>query len=450
MNVYIIFIRVFGDAPIINVIDLSLKNSTMLKSIRWREHGLEPPARLQWRENTRRSFAAELSTNFEFERVHSAAVTSIDIDVSEARYLLSASTNGAVAIHDVMDAKPEPLSYHDAQPAQHTPRPAIAPVIAKLSDAHAFSIGRAQWYPVDTGLFTTSGFDHLLKVWDTNAMECVTTFDLKDRVFTHALPTNATGHCLMATATAGSSIRLCDMRSGGYTHTLQGHNDSVLSVVWSPRDQYTLVSGGRDHRLLMWDIRSAKSLLGALDQYNSSGSSDATGRHTAHNGGVNAVTFTPDALYILSSGRDNRMRLWDQFTGLNTLNNYAAIENTSRTTAQVAVSLHSERPIVYHPTGHDIALYELYTAKRVHTLTGHFGRVNTIACHPSEPLVYSGGHDHEILCWSPGTDERRRRAALVDDKGTFSEHKTADASDFQLDVGGETRRPELDTWSDED
>eukprot|EP01134_Creolimax_fragrantissima_P000496 CFRG0496T1 len=424
----------------------------MLKNLRWRECGIERPFRLQERENTRRTFAVDLSTTFEFERVHSSGINSIDVDPSESRYLLSGSSNGTVAIHDIDDARPPPFHHAHDQPG--VIRPAIAPVVAKLTGAHSFTIGKVQWYPFDTGLFTTSSMDFTLKVWDTNMMECVTTFDLKEKIFTHTMPTTATGHCLIATATDDGNIRLCDMRSGGYTHTLRGHRDSVLSLDWSPRDQYQIVSGGRDHRLLLWDIRSAKSLIVAFDQYNSSGASDDTDKRTAHNGGVNAVKHTPDGLYILSSGRDNRMRLWDTFTGRNTLNNYAGVENTNRAGAEMAISLHSERPVIFHPSGHDIALYELYTAKRVHTLSGHFGRVNTIACHPFEPIAYSGGHDHEVLCWSPGTDEIRRQAALLDDKPTGSHYKPAAPADFVpelVDVGDVNRRnATLDTWSDDD
>ena len=34
-----------------------------------------------------------------------------------------------------------------------------------------------QWYPFDTGVFTTSGMDGSLKVWDTNMLQVAQEFD---------------------------------------------------------------------------------------------------------------------------------------------------------------------------------------------------------------------------------------------------------------------------------
>lgn len=41
--------------------------------------------------------------------------------------------------------------------------------------------------------------------------------------------------------------------------------------------------------------------------------------NTAHNGRVNGVCFTGDGLYLLTTGTDDRMRLWNSATGENTL-----------------------------------------------------------------------------------------------------------------------------------
>jgi WD40 repeat protein len=36
---------------------------------------------------------------------------------------------------------------------------------------HEFAITGVRWWPVDTGMFTSSSFDKFLKVWDTNTLE---------------------------------------------------------------------------------------------------------------------------------------------------------------------------------------------------------------------------------------------------------------------------------------
>ena len=36
---------------------------------------------------------------------------------------------------------------------------------------HKFSVECVLWYPLDTGMFTSSGTDRLLKIWDTNRLK---------------------------------------------------------------------------------------------------------------------------------------------------------------------------------------------------------------------------------------------------------------------------------------
>ena len=36
---------------------------------------------------------------------------------------------------------------------------------------HKHSVETVQWYPMDTGLFTSSGADQQLKIWDTNRLK---------------------------------------------------------------------------------------------------------------------------------------------------------------------------------------------------------------------------------------------------------------------------------------
>lgn len=40
---------------------------------------------------------------------------------------------------------------------------------------------------------------------------------------------------------------------------------------------------------------------------------------TAHNGFVSGLHFTSDGLFLVSSGTDERVRLWDAFSGTNML-----------------------------------------------------------------------------------------------------------------------------------
>jgi hypothetical protein len=96
---------------------------------------------------------------------------------------------------------------------------------------------------------------------------------------------------------ADRSVRLWNVPSGG-AEVLRAHTSSVLSAAFSP-DGRTLVSGGDDNKLLLWDLEKKgppRALVG-------------------HEGAVDALTYTPDGKWILSAGGDVQLRVWDAATG---------------------------------------------------------------------------------------------------------------------------------------
>ena len=42
---------------------------------------------------------------------------------------------------------------------------------SNLSSSHDHQITCIQWYPIDSGMFFTSGMDQKFKVWDTNTLQ---------------------------------------------------------------------------------------------------------------------------------------------------------------------------------------------------------------------------------------------------------------------------------------
>jgi DNA excision repair protein ERCC-8 len=119
------------------------------------------------------------------------------------------------------------------------------------------------------------------------------------------------------------SIRLLDLRTGGITHTLVGHEwGFVIPVRWSPSRPYLLASGGSDGTVRLWDVRRGKACLASLDQHNTASRETGgwlTPTNKGHDGVVNGLQFTADGLHLVSLGHDEKMRVWDLETGLNTL-----------------------------------------------------------------------------------------------------------------------------------
>uniref|UniRef100_A0A8C0AY72 Uncharacterized protein n=1 Tax=Buteo japonicus TaxID=224669 RepID=A0A8C0AY72_9AVES len=65
-------------------------------------------------------------------------------------------------------------------------------------DVHRFSVETVQWYPHDTGMFTSSSFDKTLKIWDTNTLQPADVFHFEGTVYSHHMSPVATKHCLIA------------------------------------------------------------------------------------------------------------------------------------------------------------------------------------------------------------------------------------------------------------
>ncbi|PWA82951.1 G-protein beta WD-40 repeat-containing protein [Artemisia annua] len=80
------------------------------------------------------------------------------------------------------------------------------------------------------GIHLFSGtYDHHINVWDTNTTQVVMDFKMPGKVYRTAMSSLATSHMLIAAATEDVQVRLCDMATGAFAHTLSGHRDQSHS-----------------------------------------------------------------------------------------------------------------------------------------------------------------------------------------------------------------------------
>ncbi|RKP09023.1 DNA excision repair protein ERCC-8-like protein [Thamnocephalis sphaerospora] len=356
---------------------------------------LELPARILYR----RVDSLALSMDVEFKRIHRGAVNALDIERSGCRYLLSGGAEGGVGLYDL-----------DWNLAQTTRVRRIEP-LAKTArkDAHQNATSDICWYPFDTGLFTTSSYDETIKVWDTNTMQAATTFNLEASVFAHAMSPIAS-HTLVAAAVRGPQLRLCDLKTGDCVHSLTGHRGSVMCVQWSPRNEHLLVS---DKTIRFWDVRKARSSMFTLDQHNTSGkSSGDSGK--AHDDIVNGLVFTSDGLNLVSTGHDERIRLWQTDTGRNLMVNYGnklRNQRNFRATPVLALDRFGRWPTLIHASDNcRILAFDLFTGELMNEWRTAYGRVTCVAWRTSYEELYSGGNDCEVFAWTPTRHNAAKRA----------------------------------------
>ncbi|XP_044302250.1 DNA excision repair protein ERCC-8 isoform X6 [Varanus komodoensis] len=302
----------------------------MLSFISARQSGLDEPLRLRRAESTRsftfsRVLSLELNKDKDIEQIHGSGINTLDIEPVENRYMLSGGSDGVVVLYDLENLSRKPCYTCKA----------VCSVGRSHPDVHKFSVETVQWYPHDTGMFTSSSFDKTLKIWDTNTLQPADVFNFEGTVYSHHMSPVATKHCLIAVGTKSPKVQLCDLKSGSCSHILQGHKQEILAVSWSPRYEYILATASADSRVKLWDVRRASACVLTLDQYSgekSKASSETETRvvhiifavNTAHNGRVNGLCFTNDGLHLLTLGTDDRMRLWNSSTGENTLELYSS------------------------------------------------------------------------------------------------------------------------------
>ncbi|CAH1421978.1 unnamed protein product [Lactuca virosa] len=383
----------------------------MWKEIGDRQSGKLRPNSFISRIRSNRASSLQLSNHKEIVSPHRGAINSLQVDLTEGRYLLSGASDASLAVYDIQHATD----------------------------------------------YEGGSFDHHINVWDTNTSQVVMDFKMPGKVYRTGMSSLATSHMLIAAATEDVQVRLCDMASGAFSHTLSGHRDGVMAVEWSACSEWVLMTGGCDGAIRFWDIRRA-GCFSVLDQSHSqlgrrppllersttkvttsrsftpgqtsssktrppqkkatsssaskhSGSSrkqkqrlhpgllSSQDRATAHYGAVIGLKATEDGMYLLSAGSDSRLRLWDIESGCNTLVHFEITRLQTTKAIQLAVT--QDSALVFVPCMTSLKAFDLWSGKTSMTLQGHYEHVNCCCYNAYDQELFTGGNDRQILIWSP-------------------------------------------------
>ncbi|KAG9147150.1 hypothetical protein Leryth_005385 [Lithospermum erythrorhizon] len=455
----------------------------MWKEISERECGKIRNSLFTHRIKTTRISSLNISNHKDIISPHRGSINSLQVDLTEGRYLLSGASDASVAVYDVQRATDHEgggvIEKHQS----------ILVIDKQHEHGHKYAISSAIWYPVDTGLFITGSYDHYINVWDANTSQVVVNFKMPGKVYRTAMSSLATSHMLIAAGTEDVQVRLCDISSGAFAHTLSGHRDGVMSLEWSSSNEWVLFTGGCDGAIRFWDIRRAgcfKVLNQSHTQFgrrpqlvhsntekastsksstagqSSSGkgriaqrknvngnsikpsttgktSSQTKGskqrlhpgmlsvqdRATAHYGIVTGLKATEDGMYLLSAGSDSRLRLWDVESGCNTLVNFEATRLQTTKPLQLAVSQDSD--LVFVPCMSSLKAFDLWSGKSLFDFRAHYENVNCCWYNAQDQELYTGANDRQILVWSPPkytsneVDEMRKEQASGCDQDNWSD-----------------------------
>lgn len=292
---------------------------------------------------------------------------------------------------------------------------------------HTQAIHSVDWYPIDNGIFVSGSQDRTVKVWDSNALECVLSLDMEGSVHGTAMSSVATSHNLVAITGNMRAVTLGDIASGSATHILSGHSKPVWSCAWSSTSEWELVSAGTDGQIRLWDIRRPGALhvfdMNDTMRYSSSvpqeqpPSSDQSQAHTAP---VTGCGYVPGGLFFMSTGNDGKARLWDVRSRKHLLKHYQ--KRVSRTRIVRQMSFSEDGRFVFHPSENVVYVFDIVSGRLVNILEGgHYAQVHCCAWNAKREHLYTAGADKNLLVW--GMETRFLDADMLD-KDEWSDEYT--------------------------
>jgi len=185
----------------------------------------------------------------------------------------------------------------------------------------------------------------------------------------------------IVTGSEDNTAKVWDAETGRELLTLKGHADVVFSVAFSP-DGRRIVTGSYDKTAKVWDAANSRELLTL----------------NGHDGPIESVAFSPDSRWIITGGRDNTAKLWNAETGGELL--------TLKGHAQVVMS------VAFSPDGRRILtgsvdktakVWDAENGRELIILNGHTSSVRSVAFSPDGRRILTGSFDKSAKVWDAET-----------------------------------------------
>ncbi|KNC55145.1 DNA excision repair protein ERCC-8 [Thecamonas trahens ATCC 50062] len=268
-----------------------------------------------------------------------------------------------------------------------------------------------KFYPRDAGMFLSADAKGEVALFDTANMVVATQFRLGSGSAAHslALPDCSAAAPLVAVGSGTGEVRLIDLRSGGFTHSMPNHADVVTSLAFGSGDASVLVSGSADGSICIYDIRRAGRLmtldLALTSESGSAGPLDLPPGYVAglaHHHGVSSLVMASNGACLYSAGRDGAIRQWDMASGANTLLNFGTFGGSlTLNSVPGTLALSPGDDVLYYPVArHGIGVFETSTGEHIDTLSAHFATITGLTTLAFNHILVSASTAGAVLLWA--------------------------------------------------
>ncbi|KAL3584819.1 hypothetical protein FPOAC2_14600 [Fusarium poae] len=166
-----------------------------------------------------------------------------------------------------------------------------------------------------------------------------------------------------------------------YEKTLEGHGDSVTSVVFSA-DGQRLASGSDDKTVKIWDAAT-----GVCEQ-----------TLEGHGDWVRSVVFSADGQRLASGSSDNTVKIWDAATGACE----QTLEGHGWSVTSVVFSADGQR-LASGSGDNTVKIWDAATGACEQTLEGHGDWVSSVVFSADGQRLASGSDDNTVKIWDAAT-----------------------------------------------
>lgn len=232
-------------------------------------------------------------------------------------------------------------------------------------------------FSTDGGSIYTCSTDKTLSVWDVQ--EAMRVRKLKGHTgFVNSVCATRRGSPTLVSGGDDCTIKVWDPRKRHPVHTLD-NKYQVTAVCFNDTGEY-VISGGIDNDIKVWDARKNEVL------YKLQGHSDI----------VTGLKLSPDGSYVLSNAMDNAVCIWDirpYVQGERCVKAFAGHQhNFEKNLLRCAWSPDGQK-VSAGSSDRFVYIWDVASRQILYKLPGHNGSVNDIDFHPKEPIILSGSSD---------------------------------------------------------